>query len=684
MLRAKRKTNPPIRRSTPILLSEINSRSTCITLNIPYSIACRNCKPQLDPLQNTRKKRKTERQKSDDRQCERYWLTEYASKSNSTEGHVIMHRTVRQYLRIDQDVIINFESRYMNNNDTVLNNYDKIDMIITANKVNNNVQEEISPPQVIGDSSSAATACCRSSQDEGLDKLQKLMLELYPRKSKTKTLFTLLLDTITESKRDRVEMLRQTLDELVSEDEDSVDDAIVNNVRSFLSSTKGRDTTLELQTKQAILTACTYSGSGNKVELERIREVLGVSKKSFYRKTIMRTNKLDTYKPVVRSNRETKWAVQQRRCVLEFCHSDDSSSIDSNSRKIITIDGIPHVGRVWLAKTIDEQYQMFLVSDVLQNMTTQEPQFHVPSKSFFYHNRCPCVSVPVLQSCVDIRMSKCMHYIRALGKVIRRPDMKMMLESCSCEQQKNIKSEQWQTYLSSRVEDLVEVSCCNRIEHPHLTYGVGSGARVPKLLKWDCVNNVCAVCGVDTKLQMKTCEILSNSELVIDVLEWINAPRQGMKKGKQNTQLELGLQKVAVKDVVDRLRDALVVCRIHMAQYQWRDTMRKIDTIMSDKNLHRCIMTDFGATLDLSAAEKDNSSVDSHAVICIFFVNFNWRDVKFKRMVEGVGLVDDVTRVSDCEKWIFLAIQYQQAKRMIMYFTMHAKLTSSNIMIIKD
>ena len=79
---------------------------------------------------------------------------------------------------------------------------------------------------------------------------------------------------------------------------------------------------------------------------------------------------------------------------------------------------------------------------------------------------------------------------------------------------------------------------------------------------------------------------MSNSDLVIDVLEWINAPRQGMKKGKQNTQLELGLQKVAVRDVVDRLRDALVVCRIHMAQYEWRDTMRKIDTIMSDKNLH--------------------------------------------------------------------------------------------------
>ena len=104
---AKRKTNPPIRQSNPVLLSEINSRSTCITLNIPYSrrktktpirrsipillsdihsystcialktpyyIAYRNCKPQLDPLRNTRKKSKTEQQKYDNRQCKRYWL----------------------------------------------------------------------------------------------------------------------------------------------------------------------------------------------------------------------------------------------------------------------------------------------------------------------------------------------------------------------------------------------------------------------------------------------------------------------------------------------------------------------------------------------------------------------------------------------------------------------------------
>ena len=72
--------------------------------------------------------------------------------------------------------------------------------------------------------------------------MQKLMLELYPRKSKKKTLFALLLDTITESKRDQAVILRKSLCEIVYEDEESVNYAIVNNVRSFLIFTKGRDT----------------------------------------------------------------------------------------------------------------------------------------------------------------------------------------------------------------------------------------------------------------------------------------------------------------------------------------------------------------------------------------------------------------------------------------------------------
>ena len=64
--------------------------------------------------------------------------------------------------------------------------------------------------------------------------------------------------------------------------------------------------------------------------------------------------------------------------------------------------------------------------------------------------------------------------------------------------------------------------------------------------------------GIDMQLKLTVCKILSESDLIIDVLEQIDAPRQGLtKQGKQNTQLELGLQKVAVKDLVQRLKYTL-------------------------------------------------------------------------------------------------------------------------------
>ena len=126
------------------------------------------------------------------------------------------------------------------------------------------------------------------------------------------------------------------------------------------SKTKGRGKMTSIQAKQAILTACTYSTSGSKVGLKRIREEIGMSKNAFYRRNLTRNLNIDSYELVETSHRQTKWGLLQRHCVLEFCHSEDSSSIDSNSRKIITVNGEKHVGRVWLAKTINGHYKMFL------------------------------------------------------------------------------------------------------------------------------------------------------------------------------------------------------------------------------------------------------------------------------------------------------------------------------------
>lgn len=238
-----------------------------------------------------------------------------------------------------------------------------------------------------------------------------------------------------------------------------------------------------------------------------------------------------SYRLVEGSHRKTKWGLLQKKCVLDFCRSEDSSSIDSNSRKIIDVNGEKHVGRVGLAKTINEQYKMFLTSEIVEDNLRQEPSFVVLSVSFYYHNRCPCVSSSVLQSCVDIPMSKTMHYMRVLRKVIRkRPEIKEALDNCQHEQHKQDTNDQWQTYLASRADDLIEYSCCGHTAHPHLKYGAGSSMRIPKLLRWDCVNNICEECGIERKLKMTTCKILSESNLSIDVLEWIDAPRQGVNK----------------------------------------------------------------------------------------------------------------------------------------------------------
>ena len=72
---------------------------------------------------------------------------------------------------------------------------------------------------------------------------------------------------------------------------------------------------------------------------------------------------------------------------------------------------------------------------------------------------------------------------------------------------------------------------------------------------------------------------------------------------------------------------------------------------MSNAELTRLIMTDYGATLDLGAAEKDNCSITNHAVVAIYFVTYDWRPVTFTR---DDGSVDEVI-ISTTDKWIFFA-----------------------------
>ena len=207
------------------------------------------------------------------------------------------------------------------------------------------------------------------------------------------------------------------------------------------------------------------------------------------------------YIPKLRKLRVSKHAALQKACIDAFCHSDKSSSIDSNSRKVIIVDKIKHAARVWGVAPVDEQFQLFIQSETLKTHRILNPELVIPLRSYFYANRCTYVLLLVMQSCVDIYTSGLLHYTRSIGKYTnKRKNICEKLDSCDCEQYRKLKGEQWQSYLNCHPHDLIEFSCCPKVPQPIYTYGAGSTKINPKLINWDCVRNECNHCGIQSKI----------------------------------------------------------------------------------------------------------------------------------------------------------------------------------------
>ena len=100
-------------------------------------------------------------------------------------------------------------------------------------------------------------------------------------------------------------------------------------------------------------------------------------------------------------------------------------------------------------------------------------------------------------------------------------------------------------------------------------------------------------------------------------------------------QLDVGHSPLPVKEIIRKMESHLEIYWQHQAKYEkQRNLMQKIDNTNGNANLHIIIITDFGATMDLFAKEKNNSSINNYAVIDIFFIVQNWRKVKFKKRNE--------------------------------------------------
>eukprot|EP00957_Ditylum_brightwellii_P057942 4393201-Ditylum_brightwellii.AAC.1 len=150
------------------------------------------------------------------------------------------------------------------------------------------------------------------------------------------------------------------------------------------------------------------------------------------------------------------------------------------------------------------------------------------------------------------------------------------------------------------------------------------------VLQWGCVKKQCGECGVDKKFGITECKIWGECKIEMDVLEWIEAPRQGTTNEKQNTQLELGQRRYVVKEAIKKFVSQLNLFHLHKAKYEWKHCMMKRDMTMAKAEKHGVLCTNLWSTLDLFVSEKDNLNVGNPAVFSIFFILSNWRNVKYK------------------------------------------------------
>ena len=87
-------------------------------------------------------------------------------------------------------------------------------------------------------------------------------------------------------------------------------------------------------------------------------------------------------------------------------------------------------------------------------------------------------------------------------------------------------------------------------------------------------------------------------------------------------------------EIVHHFQTMMVIARVHVVHYEWKSHAQKLDCKMGNPKCESVIATDFMATANLNASEKDNSVQDSHVINAIYFHYHNWRKVQFALMRE--------------------------------------------------
>ena len=76
----------------------------------------------------------------------------------------------------------------------------------------------------------------------------------------------------------------------------------------------------------------------------------------------------------------------------------------------------------------------------------------------------------------------------------------------------------------------------------------------------------------------------------------------------------MGSLEYSAKIIIEKIRDHLPAAILHQSQLRWKSHAFELDYDISP-NSNMVISTDFGASLDLQAKEKDDYAAFNHAAV---------------------------------------------------------------------
>ena len=85
----------------------LSKNSTCVSLQLPLSLACQNCEKDLDPLSSTRRKKKNNGRKTSRRKCLQQWKLD--GRFNVSSSKIHMYQKIRSHLNIESDILFQTE-----------------------------------------------------------------------------------------------------------------------------------------------------------------------------------------------------------------------------------------------------------------------------------------------------------------------------------------------------------------------------------------------------------------------------------------------------------------------------------------------------------------------------------------------------------------------------------------------